>query len=190
MDKWDERYQGADYFFGTEPHPFLQRILPYLPRQGRALDLATGEGRNGVFLAGLGLQAEGVDASAAGLAKARRLAEEKGVAFALRQADIRTMPWPQEHYALITCVLFHLAEPERSRVAQQAVRALVPGGLFAGVFYHPNQIALGSGGPKDPAMLATLPQLQQAFAGLQWLVAEHEEDGKSVVSLLGRKASA
>ena len=49
MSKWDERYQPEEYVFGTEPNEFIARIRPYLPAQGRALDLATGEGRNGIF---------------------------------------------------------------------------------------------------------------------------------------------
>lgn len=51
MTKWDERYQTEEYIFGTEPNEFIARIQPYLPTSGRALDLATGEGRNGIFLA-------------------------------------------------------------------------------------------------------------------------------------------
>ena len=63
MTKWDERYQTEEYIFGTEPNEFIARIQPYLPTSGRALDLATGEGRNGIFLARHGLEAEGVDLS-------------------------------------------------------------------------------------------------------------------------------
>ena len=55
MTKWDERYQTEEYIFGTEPNEFIARIQPYLPTSGRALDLATGEGRNGIFLARHGL---------------------------------------------------------------------------------------------------------------------------------------
>ena len=51
MNKWDQRYAAEEFIFGTEPHDFVRRVRPYLPAAGRALDLATGEGRNGVFLA-------------------------------------------------------------------------------------------------------------------------------------------
>ena len=63
MTKWDERYQTEEYIFGTEPNEFIARIQPYLPTSGRALDLATGEGRNGIFLARHGLETEGEDLS-------------------------------------------------------------------------------------------------------------------------------
>lgn len=197
MSKWDERYQTEEYVFGTEPNEFIARIRPYLPNRGRALDLATGEGRNGVFLAQLGLETEGVDMSARGLEKARRLAQAKGVRFATRLENITEMKLPPQHYAVITSVFCHFAEPERTPVMQHIVAALQNGGLFAGVFYHPDQIGLGTGGPSDPAMLGTLEEMQQALHGLEWLVAEHKlremNEGSrhrgtsSVICLLGRK---
>ena len=197
MSKWDERYLTDDYVFGTEPNEFIARILPLLPKGGRALDLATGEGRNGIFLAQHGFQAEGVDMSAVGLEKAQKLAAEKGVRFDTRLENIAEMAWPSEHYAVITSVFCHFIEPERTQVMQRMIGALQPGGMFAGVFYHPDQIALGTGGPKDAAMLGTLAEMQQALHGLEWLVAEHEviELGEgsrhrgrsSVVRVLGRK---
>lgn len=197
MSKWDERYQPEEYVFGTEPNEFIARIRPYLPAQGRALDLATGEGRNGIFLAQLGLEAEGVDMSARGLEKAQKLAQQKGVRFATRLANITEMPLPAGHYAVITSVFCHFAEPERSRTLQRMITALQSGGLFAGVFYHPDQIGRGTGGPSDPAMLGTLEEMQQALHGLEWLVAEHSlremKEGSrhqgisSVLYLLGRK---
>ncbi|OSI16188.1 tellurium resistance protein TehB [Neisseria dentiae] len=197
MSKWDERYQPEEYVFGTEPNEFIARIRPYLPAQGRALDLATGEGRNGIFLAQLGLEAEGVDMSARGLEKAQKLAQQKGVRFATRLANISEMDLPIDHYAVITSVFCHFAEPERSRTLQRMITALQSGGLFAGVFYHPDQIGRGTGGPSDPAMLGTLEEMQQALHGLEWLVAEHSlremnegsrhQGVSSVIYLLGRK---
>ena len=199
MSKWDERYQTEEYIFGTEPNEFIARIRPYLPASGRALDLATGEGRNGVFLARHGLQTEGVDISAVGLAKAQKLAAAHGVPFTLRLADIAEMPLPASHYAVITSVFCHFAEPERTRIMQRIVNALQSGGLFAGVFYHPDQTACGTGGPSDPAMLGTLEEMQRALNGLEWLVAEHglremnegsrHRGTSSVICLLGRKPS-
>ena len=197
MSKWDERYLTDDYVFGTEPNQFIARILPLLPKGGRALDLATGEGRNGIFLAEHGFEAEGVDMSAVGLEKAQKLAAEKGVRFATRQENIAEMALPPEHYALIASVFCHFAEPVRTQVLQRMIDALQPGGMFAGVFYHPDQIALGTGGPKDAAMLGTLNEMQQALAGLEWLIAEHEviilgegsrhQGESSVLHLLGCK---
>ncbi len=96
MNKWDQRYAAEEFIFGTEPHDFVRRVRPYLPAAGRALDLATGEGRNGVFLAQCGLSAEGVDSSPVAVAKAEKMAALKGVDFAVRVSDITAMRMPPE----------------------------------------------------------------------------------------------
>ena len=141
MNKWDQRYAVEEFIFGTEPHDFVRCVRPYLPAAGRALDLATGEGRNGVFLAQCGLSAEGVDSSPVAVAKAEKMAALKGVDFAVRVADITAMRMPPGHYAVISSVCCHFAEPVRSRLARGIVDALVSDGLFIGVFYHPEQAA-------------------------------------------------
>ena len=197
MTKWDERYQTEDYIFGTEPNEFIARIQSYLPTSGRALDLATGEGRNGVFLALHGLETEGVDMSKVGLLKAQALARKQNVSFTTRLANIAEMDMPTAYYAVITSVFCHFMEPQRTQVMQRIVNALQPGGLFAGVFYHPDQIHYGAGGPGQVEMLGTLAQMQQALAGLELLIAEHSvremNEGNrhigtsSVICLLGRK---
>ncbi len=195
---WDQRYLGEEYVFGTEPNEFIRRIRPYLPSSGKALDLATGEGRNAVFLAECGLDTEGVDLSAVGLEKAAKLAAERGVNISLRQADLLDLDLAPQSHDVITSVFCHFTEPDRSRSSQRIITALKPNGLFAGVFYHPNQIANGTGGPSDPAMLGTLEEMQAALDGLEWLIAEHRDhelnEGNrhvgmsSVVYLLGKKA--
>ena len=195
---WDQRYLGEEYVFGTEPNEFIRRIRPYLPSSGKALDLATGEGRNAVFLAECGLDTEGVDLSAVGLEKAAKLAAERGVNISLRQADLLDLDLAPQSHDVITSVFCHFTEPDRSRSSQRIITAVKPNGLFAGVFYHPNQIANGTGGPSDPAMLGTLEEMQAALDGLEWLIAEHRDhelnEGNrhvgmsSVVYLLGKKA--
>ena len=121
MTKWDERYQTEDYIFGTEPNEFIARIQSYLPTSGRALDLATGEGRNGVFLALHGLETEGVDMSKVGLLKAQALARKQNVSFTTRLANIAEMDMPTAYYAVITSVFCHFMEPQRTQVMQRIV---------------------------------------------------------------------
>ena len=84
---WDERYQGEDFVYGTEPNDFLRsQIDNLLP--GRILCLAEGEGRNAVFLAEQGFTVTGVDQSSVGLAKAERLAAQRGVRIETLVADL------------------------------------------------------------------------------------------------------
>jgi hypothetical protein len=49
---WNQRYEEDGYAYGTQPNDFLREQAHRL--QGPVLSLAEGEGRNGVFLAGIG----------------------------------------------------------------------------------------------------------------------------------------
>jgi hypothetical protein len=52
---WDERYSKSGFSYGTEPNDFLASVADRIP-SGPVLMLGEGEGRNGVFLAGLGYE--------------------------------------------------------------------------------------------------------------------------------------
>jgi 2-polyprenyl-3-methyl-5-hydroxy-6-metoxy-1,4-benzoquinol methylase len=82
---WDERYNSAEYAFGTEPNDFLVSAVDRLPG-GRILCLGEGEGRNAVWLAERGFDVTAVDASRVGLDKALRLAEDRRVTLRLCSA--------------------------------------------------------------------------------------------------------
>jgi hypothetical protein len=56
FERWELRYAPAEYAFGKEPNYFLAACRPLLPRSGRALAVADGEARNGVWLAEQGLE--------------------------------------------------------------------------------------------------------------------------------------
>ena len=79
MDRqgWNERYAAHDLVWGAEPNRFLAEELAALPAQGRALDLACGEGRNAIWLAKRGWQVTAVDYSSVAVERARRLAREQ-----------------------------------------------------------------------------------------------------------------
>lgn len=84
---WNKRYSGESYAYGTEPNDFLREQADHLPA-GDTLCRGEGEGRNAVFLAGLGHNVTALDASAAGLAKARKLAAQCGVKIEALHADL------------------------------------------------------------------------------------------------------
>jgi hypothetical protein len=48
---WDARYAVEDYIFGTAPNRFLASQAALIRPGMRALAIADGEGRNGVWLA-------------------------------------------------------------------------------------------------------------------------------------------
>src|SRR6476646_8725770 len=86
-EDWNARYAQKELVWSAEPNRLFAAEVGGLP-PGRALDLACGEGRNAVWLAGRGWRVTGVDFSGVALAKARRLADRAGVALDLVQADL------------------------------------------------------------------------------------------------------
>lgn len=162
---WDERYRSDEYAYGREPNEFLRaeahRIAP-----GRVLCLAEGEGRNAVYLAGLGHQVTAVDFSAAGLRKTERLAGEHGVSVTTVQADLATYEPEPGAFAGVVAIFAHLPEAVRKHVHGWVSRALAPGGVFLLEAYTPQQLAFGTGGPRDPAMLMTLAGLKAELSPL------------------------
>ncbi|MBB4268025.1 methyltransferase domain-containing protein [Roseospira visakhapatnamensis] len=130
VETWDARYATEDYVFGTAPSPFLEACRDRLPATGRALSLADGEGRNGVWLAGQGLDVLTLDFSAEGLAKARRLAAERGVAIRTEQADMLTWTWPDQSFDVVCAMNFHLPPAVREDLFRRIAATLAPGGLL------------------------------------------------------------
>ena len=55
LNKWNERYSKSAYAYGTEPNEYLKEQLEKL-EVGKILFGAEGEGRNAVYLAGLGYE--------------------------------------------------------------------------------------------------------------------------------------
>lgn len=171
---WNERYRGDGYAYGTEPNDFLRAEAGRIAR-GKVLCLAEGEGRNAVFLAGLGHQVTAVDYAAEGLRKAAGLARERGVELATVEADLATFELGDGAWSGIVSIWAHTPPDVRRRVHAAIARALAPGGTFVLEAYRPEQIALGTGGPKDPAMMPTLAQLRDELVGLELVVARESD---------------
>jgi len=62
-ERWQVRFSEPGYAFGKEPNCFLKSCAQLLPRSGRALAIADGEGRNAIWLAEQGLEVLSIDFS-------------------------------------------------------------------------------------------------------------------------------
>ncbi len=170
---WNSVFSAEDYVYGHAPNAHLVAHAGRIKAAGRVLVPGDGEGRNGVWLAGRGLDVLSVDASAAGLAKARRLAESRGVGIATEEADLLEWTWPVAAFDAVVSVFLHFRPDERRHVHAAMALALRPGGVLILEAFRPDQLVFGSGGPKDPAMLYRATDLRADFADLA--VAELEE---------------
>jgi SAM-dependent methyltransferase len=194
---WNERYSESGFAYGTEPNAFLREVAGQIPA-GAVLSIGEGEGRNATYLAGLGHRVVAVDRSEVGLAKAKRLAAEQGLAIETQCADLETFCIQPEAWAGIVSIFCHLPRKIRVPLYAAVVRGLQTGGVLLFEAYTPSQIERGTGGPKDPDMLATLADLTVELAGLQFVHAQEVErevcEGRyhtgiaSVVQVVARRA--
>lgn len=168
---WDQRFAEPGYKYGTAPNAFLAAEARRLPATARVLVPGDGEGRNGVWLAGQGHRVQAVDSSAVGLAKARALAADAGVAdrYATVLADLADLPaWQPAADSLDAVVLVytHLPSALRRQVHRAAAAGLVPGGWLLLEAFHPKQLGYTSGGPRDADMLPTPADIAMDLDGL------------------------
>jgi SAM-dependent methyltransferase len=175
-DFWNARYATDDYIFGTAPNVFLASQAALIHTGMRALAVADGEGRNGVWLAAQGVRVHAVDFSPAALDKARKLANERGVTLEVEQADILNWDWPEAEYDLVAAIFIQFAPPpERERIIAGIRRCLKPGGVLILQGYTPKQIEFATGGPSNPANLYTADLLHAWFG--DWdIVHLHEHE--------------
>lgn len=171
---WDERYSQSGYVYGTEPNEFLAEAAARIP-PGPVLSLGEGEGRNAAYLASLGHRVTAVDQSEVGLAKAQRLAAERGLTIETVPADLADFPIQSGAWAGIVSIFCHLPRRIRVPLYSAVVRGLQPGGVFVLEAYTPQQIGRGTGGPQDPDMLVSLTDLTAELAGLDFIHARELE---------------
>jgi 2-polyprenyl-3-methyl-5-hydroxy-6-metoxy-1,4-benzoquinol methylase len=175
-DFWNERFATDEYIFGTAPNVFLASQAAWVRPGMRALAVADGEGRNGVWLAEQGARVHAIDVSPLALDKARKLAAQRGVALETEQADVLDWTWPEAAYDLVAAIFIQFAPPpERDRIVAGIRRTLRPGGVLILQGYTPKQIEFGTGGPPNAANMYTAELLREWFG--DWdIVHLHEHE--------------
>ena len=150
---WDERYAAARQWSLT-PNQFVEERLATLP-PARGLDLACGEGRNAIWLAGRGWQMTALDFAGVALDRGRAAADEAGVADRVTWVvgDALTEPLPEVD--LVVVAYLQLPAAERRTAVRRAWAALAPGGTFLLVAHDSTNLTEGTGGPQDAAVLYT-----------------------------------
>ena len=184
--RWDKRFRGEGFAFGKEANSFLKKHITLLPK-GKALDLATGEGRNAAFLARHGFEVDAVDISKMGLRKAQKLAKEMGVKIHALAADLDTYQIERGKYDLIINFYFL-----RRSLIPKIKKGLREGGMVILETYLLEQRKLGTGGPKNPKYFLKPNELLQHFKDfgiLFYRVGIFREGGKkkAIASLIAQK---
>ena len=197
--RWNQRFSAPGYLFGTAPNRFLETQRTRLKAGQRALAVADGEGRNGVWLAQQGLRVTSVDFSPVALEKARELAKRAGVEIETIEADLANWTWPSAAYDVVVAIFIQFAPPPMRKAMFAGMQAaLRPGGLLVLEGYRPQQVDYGTGGPPHRENMYTKGLLESAFAGMEILhLAEYDaviEEGEghkglsALIDLVARKA--
>lgn len=174
--RWEERYATSDYLFGRAPNHFLESCRALLPKRGRALCIADGEARNGVWLARQGLEVVSLDFAPSAQEKAARLAREAGVTIEIVAGDVHAWDWPPEAFDLVADIFTQFSGPEERAAKWAGIRrTLKPGGLLVLQGYTPKQLDYGTGGPKAVENLYTRTMLETAFGDLKEVRIVEEE---------------
>jgi tellurite methyltransferase len=184
--RWNQRFGRKEFAFGKEPNPFLKKHARLLLK-GRALDIASGEGRNAVFLAQNGFEVDAVDISEKGLRKARKLAREKGVKINTFPVDLDQYQIEKERYDLVTNFYFL-----RRSLIPKIKKGLKKGGRVIFETYILEQRKLGTGGPKQAKYFLKPNELLRLFKKFRILfyregIFREGRRRKAVASLIAEK---
>jgi cyclopropane fatty-acyl-phospholipid synthase-like methyltransferase len=195
---WDTRFAGDDFLFGTQPNAFLDSQRARLQQGWKALAIADGEGRNGVWLAEQGLDVLSVDASSVAQQKAKRLAQQRGATLRFELANLESWTFPAGQFDVVAAIFIQFAGPAlRARLFDGIKQSLKAGGIVLLEGYGPKQLEYRTGGPPILENLYTEAMLRDAFQGFEVIelrahdAVVHEGAGhsgmSSLVDLIARK---
>lgn len=176
-DVWNRRYRDRQRVPGNEPSPFLAESLPTI-LQGtagrRALDVASGEGRNSIYLARSGFETVGVDTSDVALDQARRLSRSAGLSIDFRTMDLREQ-FPDGVFDLVVMVNF-LLKP----LIPKLYDVTAPGGyILMSVMLDAATGGSSHHNPEFRVVSGELESLFSSFAGRIVTSSEHAVSGKA-----------
>lgn len=163
--RWDRRWRDKlDSPF--LPDPWLLKVLHLLPT-GRALDIASGRGRNALFLAERDWSVTAIDRSREALAQLEREAVRRHLPVETVRFDLEAEPrLPAGDFDLVID-FFYLHRP----LLPAILRAVSPGG--AAVVRTFTSAGPFAGGPGNPDFVLDPGELLATFAG--WEILLHEE---------------
>jgi len=163
---WNQRYAGDQYAYGEKPNVFFRDFVDRHP-PGRILLPGEGEGRNAVYAARQGWDVTAFDYSPAARDKALALARKAGVSIRYEMASCLDFDGPEDFFDAVALIFVHLPEAERGQFHATLRRYLKRGGRLVMEAFSKMQWLSTSGGPRNPALLYSLPELAQDFAGLR-----------------------
>jgi len=166
------------------PSAWLIENRDLLPRGGRALDIACGQGRHTLLLANNGFEVRAVDRNPEAIERLRQMAATLGVHIAAAVLDLETDPPPDlgsREYDLI--VGFNYLHRPLFPMLRDAVK---PGGRIVYETFTRRQAERGH--PRNPAFLLNEGELVELLAPFTILRSrEGEIDGRFIASIVAER---
>ena len=172
-DRWNSKYETEVYLFGEKPIPFLADNVHLLPK-GKVLDIAMGEGRNGVYLATQGFEVLGLDISEKGLEKAHNLAKKNKVTIETKVVDLESFTLEPNSYDVILCTYYMQKD-----LFKQFQSALKPGGMIVVETYNVDYLKYAQFSRK---WALDTNEMLDIFKGLRVIRYQDYDDGKEAYS--------
>lgn len=167
-ERWNNRYQDKDPAAQTAAE-VLAWHSHLLPREGRALDVASGLGGNAIHLAQQGLDAEAWDLSDLAVQALNRFADTSSLSLLARVRNVELSPPEPDSFDVIAVSRFL----NRS-LCRHLSAALRPSGLL---FYQTfTQMKVRGSGPSNPEYLLGDGELLSLFSALQPVIYREERD--------------
>ncbi|MFC7240280.1 class I SAM-dependent methyltransferase [Saliphagus sp. GCM10025317] len=185
--RWNDRYEHSTHRSPGDPSAVLEALADDLPA-GRALDVATGGGRNARFLAECGWTVDAIDISSTVLSRAREHEQdrerslERTLTINWILADVDRYEFRASAYDLVTISFFDA----RDRLPA-ILESVAPGGIL--VYEHYLDDTNG-GSPGSPGNRYRFEpnELLKACSRLEIrYYAEREVDGERLVTLVGHR---
>lgn len=109
MVDWDKRYREGFYDNNSEPDPLLRRFCSLIPGP-RVIDIASGNGRNSLYLAEKGYRVWGIERSGEAIKIAREHSLSAGKDLHLVRGDAQLLPFKRDSADGVIVFYFLLRE--------------------------------------------------------------------------------
>jgi SAM-dependent methyltransferase len=129
-----DTWSGGSYERMAETFaPIHDRVVAALAVEpgSRVLDVACGTGGVALRAARAGAEVTGIDISADQLEKARRAADEEGLAIRFDEGDCQELPYGDAEFDAVPSAFGAIFAPDHGRTAAELVRVCRPGGRLA-----------------------------------------------------------
>lgn len=170
----------------SAPSSWLVHHAGLLPREGRALDVASGRGRHALWLAERGFTTLALDRDREAIRELNAAADERRLPFRAEVRDLESSdnPFGGDTYDIVV-VVHYLHRP----LFPALIDAVAPGGLLVYETFTRAQAARGK--PTNPDFLLQPGELLELVRPLDVLASrEGDFEGRMIASVIARRGSA